>query len=431
VYLQGLPTNWLNALTWAVQVIGSKGHAFPCARCSVLCSSHLLCSRCPLACCPSCLHFDRDAEWHLGWECPACAIEALVRLSTPSEGEAKLAALIDTVFEAQGSRLRPSTWRLYHRCVDHVISLSQSHGIPVIPVLSQACAWGLASFLAHLRHLGFSWGQILHYSSAIRSLHLAWNFPDPFSTYPLLTSTMEGLKRMVGTRVNRKQGITLDMLLDILAYLRCSEIAYRAAGQHSNADIALTKQVIFIIAWAGMRRGAEMWLLKSGQMGLRRRHISFLRGSYVRLFIQSMKNDVYSEVYTVDLSWVTGSGIEIGATIVRYLGRYDASNLSPECPLFLQSHHKGGFYHTPGSVSSFASVVKDTLPLVFVEMRTFPQLLAKFSFHSLRRGGDSWAYRQGVPLKSIMSHGIWKSKQGITPYLISDLTQRLDVTRAM
>jgi hypothetical protein len=321
--------------------------------------------------------------------------------------------------------------------VEHIIAFSQTYGILVIPVLSQAQAWGLATFFAHLRHMGFSWGRICHYRSAIRSLHLAGRFPDPFISFPALSSTLEGLKRLVGMHVNRKFGLTIDMLIGILAFLKNSEEVYRSAGQTRNADVALRKQAILVLAFFFMKRGAECWLSRDGKMGLRRRHLSLFPGSHVRLEIQSMKNDVYGEGHTVDTCWVSGSGVLIGETLSRFLSRYDNCSLPPlsklneDSPLFLPVHPKGGYYHTPGAVSCFASVVKDVLPLVFPEFKSNTELLKRFSFHSLRRGGASWAYRQGVPLKLIMGHGIWRSKQGIAPYLIANMEQRLAVTRVM
>lgn len=79
----------------------------------------------------------------------------------------------------------------------------------------------------------------------------------------------------------------------------------------------------------------------------------------------------------------------------------------------------------------FASVVKDLLPLVFAKLRDNLPLLTLFSFHSLHRRGASLAYLQGVQLKLIMDHGIWRSKQGIAPYLIASMEQFLNVTRVM
>lgn len=157
----------------------------------------------------------------------------------------------------------------------------------------------------------------------------------------------------------------------------------------------------------------------------------------MRLVIQSMKNEVYSQGHTVDMMYVSGSGVEKGVTIKHYLASYDECSLPPlsklslETPLFLPSHPRGDFYFTPGLVSCFASVIKDVLPLVFAELAQQPAVLAHFSFHSLHRGGGSWAYRQGVQLKLIMGHWRWHSKQGIAPYLVADLNQRLGITLAM
>ena len=53
----------------------------------------------------------------------------------------------------------------------------------------------------------------------------------------------------MGMHVNRKFGLTIDMCIGILAFLKDSEVVYRSAGQTRNADVALRKQAILVLAF--------------------------------------------------------------------------------------------------------------------------------------------------------------------------------------
>eukprot|EP00961_Rhodomonas_salina_P159610 2149783-Rhodomonas_salina.1 len=76
-------------------------------------------------------------------------------------------------------------------------------------------------------------------------------------------------------------------------------------------------------------------------------------------------------------------------------------------------------------------MVVTALKVLFEDCLTNSYLVSWFLWHSLRRGGASWAFRNGVSLASVMRHGVWQSAGGIQPYIAVDLTSKLTVTLAM
>ncbi len=129
------------------------------------------------------------------------------------------------------------------------------------------------------------------------------------------------------------------------------------------------------------------------------------------------------------MAWVSGSGIPIGDVLQRYVARLRDSGIQDHeafvCPASAQ-----GFV-APALGSSFQNtrILRDGLARVYEEFgdRDFA---ARFSWHSLCRGGCQWAMQRGVDLELVRGHGIW-SVQGIQPYLGAGRLERLSVTARM
>ena len=136
------------------------------------------------------------------------------------------------------------------------------------------------------------------------------------------------------TPVVCKEGVTIVMILALLQHLESEETYWRARGMHNRADTALRRQSCIIVAFVGMRRGAECWLNESGGMGLRGGDIDLIAPSHVVLFVQSMKNDATAKGTEVVMAWVTSSGIRVGETLTRLLLRLRQCNIDLHGPLF-------------------------------------------------------------------------------------------------
>ena len=65
----------------------------------------------------------------------------------------------------------------------------------------------------------------------------------------------------------------------------------------------------------------------------------------------------------------------------------------------------------------------------------FPHLtkaeLADYSFHSLRRGGATWARGRGVPLGLVLAQGLWRTIDGARSYLVPSLEEQTLATSLM
>mmetsp|Transcript_30392 Transcript_30392/g.62654 ORF Transcript_30392/g.62654 Transcript_30392/m.62654 type:complete len:259 (+) Transcript_30392:341-1117(+) len=256
------------------------------------------------------------------------------------------------------------------------------------------------------------------------------DLPDPFEAHPRLRDLCEGLKKRITLCPRRKEGTTLPMIKTLLDFWRRSEEAYRKKGDTRMADTVLRHQVAVILGFCGMRRSSELGVSKDGSKGLRRSHVSYVRGSHVTLFIQSMKNDPYSGGNEVALVWLTSSGIPIGETLARYEARLDECGIPMDAPFLLPTAGKQGFVVPVGKVFNPTGCLKSGLKACFKECGDV-KLLGRFSWHSLRRGGASHAFRARLDQRLVMGHGLWRSEEGVRPYMAADLRGKLCVTECM
>jgi hypothetical protein len=330
--------------------------------------------------------------------------------------------------------LKPSTWNSYQRCMREMVLFMRRSGIIIFPVQEIYHARGMCLFFEHLRNTGTSWAKMAHFRSAIASASRSRDLPDPWKEWPRLQELTTGLSKEMKTPVVRKEGVTIIMVLALLKHLESEERYWRNLGRHSRADTALRRQGEIIVAFVGMRRGAECWLNESGGMGLRGGDIDLIAPSHVVLFVQSMKNDPTAKGTEVVLAWETSSGIRVGETLTRLLLRLRQCNIDLHGPLFCGTSHKGhGGFVKPAVGKAFreADILKTLLPRIYVECYRGSILLSRFSFHSFRRGGASWAFRVGAEFILVKGHGAWRSDAGVAPYMHANLDGKLSVTLAM
>jgi len=425
-----MPRPLKEAKAWAASEIAMKGQRHSCHLCSAKSTACLCCSTCDLAFCRPCLGLQPGVMWSLGFQCQTCIVEdaRLDPSRPPSQG---LTDLARSMLETLAASLKPATWALYQRCVADMLEFSRDNSVRLFPVDSQESVNGLSLFFEHLRTLGFSWARISHYRAAIRKLCSLGELPDPFEEHPRLRDLCEGLKKRITLRPRRKEGTTLPMITTLLDFWRRSEEVYRKKGDTRMADTVLRHQVAVILGFCGMLRASELGVSKDGSKGLRRSHVTYVTGSHVTLFIQSMKNDPYSGGNEVALVWLTASGIPIGETLARYEARLEECGIQMDAPYLLPTLGKQGFVvPTPGRAFNPTGCLKSGLKECFKECGD-AKLLGRFSWHSLRRGGASHAFRASLDQRLVMGHGLWRSEEGVRPYMAADLRGKLCVTKCM
>eukprot|EP00961_Rhodomonas_salina_P246077 3324874-Rhodomonas_salina.1 len=108
-----------------------------------------------------------------------------------------------------------------------------------------------------------------------------------------------------------------------------------------------------------------------------------------------MKNDSYARGHTVLLAWTTGSGIPVGETVQSYVRRLDESGIKGDEAFLCQATDKGFRVPEMGKAYSNSGIFRVLLRQVYEDVQDNDALASRFSWHSLRRGGATWATRCG------------------------------------
>mmetsp|Transcript_61521 Transcript_61521/g.127103 ORF Transcript_61521/g.127103 Transcript_61521/m.127103 type:complete len:247 (-) Transcript_61521:558-1298(-) len=243
-----------------------------------------------------------------------------------------------------------------------------------------------------------------------------------------------GLARELRRPVKRKEGLTIAMLLRILEYLEHRYNLYNGTANQRLADVALRDMAAVVVGFFAIRRGAELWVNRDRSMGLRRWHLTYVRGSHVTLFIQSQKNDPSGKGSEVVVAWVTGSGVRVGEILLRLEARLDECGIPRDAPLFCPTSHfsRGGFVvPAPGTEARFQNRLRLLLKQTYADLAADPEVLSRFSWHALRRGGAMHAFVKGAGKRLVMGQGGWRSEQGVAAYIAADLHTKLTVTHCM
>ena len=224
------------------------------------------------------------------------------------------------------------------------------------------------------------------------------------------------------------------MMLRMLSLLEARYLQYNGSSNQRIADVALRDMAALVVAYWGMRRGAELWMNRDWSMGLRRCHVTFVTDSHVTLFLQSMKNDPLGKGTEVVLAWVTGSGVRIGQILLLLQARLEECGIPSWGPLFCStsSFNKGGYLMPkPGSEATFQHRLRVLLKRTYRELAEDKEFLDRFGHHSLRRGGAENGFQKGIGKRLLMGHGGWTTEQGMQPYMAASLQQKLTIVWVM
>ena len=115
---------------------------------------------------------------------------------------------------------------------------------------------------------------------------------------------------------------------------------------------------------------------------------------------------------------------------MMYLAELQSNNISRDSPFFVPTSASGLFVPVEVSKTSrFNQIVKQLLHEYFPHLTTLQ--LSDYSFHSLQRGGGTWARSRGVPLGLVLAQGLWHSVDGARSYLVPSLEEQTLATVLM
>jgi len=412
--------SWSASLRWLHETVARAGRQLECMQCGELSAQQLLCDSCDLAICRTCLGVGPHALFSIGFTCVACAVTGLP-YSESAALKPQLRELHSARTRTLGARLKPGTWLLYQRCIADIQNFIVSTGFPVFPILSDHAAQMFTYFLQSLKQRGYSWGRIRLYRSAVTAFHrsipgISAESADPFRRFPILDLMWQGVHRSVNTVVVPRKPISGKVLVFMVKSLFASFQQFQVS-QPRQARLALRDALILCFGFFGMRRSAELFASADRQMGLLISDVKVIEGQRVDLFIRSMKNDTFAQGNHISLAWHTRSGVPLGLMTETYMSllRQDGVQ-SSSSPFFTPTSASGKFVPVPlGKSSRFNGIVKQYLQLFFPSLSKAD--LSRFSFHSLRRGGASFARLRGVALGLILRQGLWATLDGARSYI--------------
>ena len=295
------------------------------------------------------------------------------------------ASLDKEVLQYRSHSFAASTSKTYSTQLTTYMKFCAEMNIKLVP-LSQENLGRYIAFLS--RRLCFN--SVRQYLNIVRLVHLEANFNNPLENNWYVTSILKGVRRVKGDSSVQKLPITLDILKQIFTTLNL----------HSSFDRTF---------WAACLVG----------------FFSFFRKS--NLFVQShLLFDPSRNLCASDLS-LTADGAIITvrwSKVIQFRERALHVPLpkipnspfcpstallhltidSPPCnrPIPLFRYSWLGASNVPLTCSGFVCKLKECLSLIGLDT-------SKYSGHSFRRGGATFALQCGLPVDLIKVQGDWRS----------------------
>ena len=259
--------------------------------------------------------------------------------------------------------------------------------------------------------------SIPNYLNVVRLLHLQYGYPNPLED-PLFkhqkTLLMRGIKRINGERVTQKLPITPDVLHKMQCHL------------HLDSSFDATFWAACLVAFFSFFRKSNLLPPSTTEFDTKRH----LRQCDVRLFpwgiilvVRWSKTIQYRDrTLLVPVPKIAHSSLCPLSAVTRAFklaGVYQ-SNKSASAPAF--TYLEDGVLKTL-TYTTFTTKLKRTLDLCGYDS-------SRFSGHSFRRGGASFALHCGVPSDYIKLQGDWKST-AYERYLDHSLRYKLEAVKQM
>lgn len=368
--------------------------------------------------CPAC--FLSAAPWH-----PAAVHQALAGYMAGLRAE-----VTGRVEETCGNKL--SHLRRFRRFCQ-VKGLTAEHATPAAGPMNAALVTLFLSELAYGAgpEKAICGGTWENYLSTLNTWHVARGLA-PVTSWPEVAVKLEGWRRANGARganvITPKLPFTILMLKLALADLH---VRAQAAPPGSGLLFRCRRDAALLTF------GFFSLLRKSELAAARLRDLS-LAATYCVLRIPKAKADQLAKGHFQYFSYLTASGVDIGAILGTYLAELRAHNLdAADAPLFPHISRNGiarGVF-MPRKGEAITDVVRDVLSrmvqaaaAVGIQLVLDPALWAS---HSLRRGGLNHAIDCDISREARQVLGRWHGEDSQDDYIFWDATRRLAFTAAM
>ena len=320
-------------------------------------------------------------------------------------GEPPTPAVLDREVQVyQSLCFSDSTKRCYSAHLRSYTRFCNSTGVPLAPASSDT----LCRYVAFLARR-LSYNSIKQYLNIVRLLHLERGMANPLEGDFRLTTTLRGIRRHLGDRVQRKIPITPPLLLSLLGGLDIS--------QPTHACIWAAALLMFY----GMLRRGNVLVTSMKEFDPRkhlcRRDISFHRGGLAVCIRWSKTNQFRTTEMVIPYPRIKGHPLCPTQAV------FHALRLTEGAPMQGPALVLPGRNRHPLSPVTFVKTVKRIL-------HPHVQDISEVGGHSFRRGGACWALAKQVPIDTIRQLAGWSSNC-YTAYVLSDTSGIKKATEAM
>lgn len=269
-----------------------------------------------------------------------------------------------------------------------------------------ASEFHVACYLVHLTNMRKSASSLNEAFYAISWAHKLAGVKNPCES-DLVEKVKEGSLRSVGLNICKKEPITPHILFNL--------VTKYGTNSASLKDIRLV--CMCLLAYAGFLRYSEL-------ANLKRNHITFY-DSYVKLFLQASKTDVYREGREVVISYTYKLTCPV-IMLKRYLLMANIDETSTDFifrPLvFCKSVNAYKLRCGHLSYTTAREILLNALVSLGLDKKCF-------GLHSLRSGGATAVAATNIEDRLFKKHGRWKSDQAKDGYVKENLEKRLSVTK--
>ena len=256
----------------------------------------------------------------------------------------------------------------------------------------------------------YSFHRVKQVFYGVRWVHKLLSFKNPCKS-SLVISVHEAAKRILSKPIRKKEVITPYDLF---------RLAKKFGKDHKNLK-NMRVLTICVVGFAGFLRYNELANLRCCDI--------IFHKSYVKLFIESSKTDVYR-----DGSWVILAKTNSRTCPFKILQSYiKLLNTAPSSDGYifrgLTFYKKSRSYklrkaNKPLSYSAARKIVLDAFESIGLPKN-------RFGLHSLRAGGASAAANSGIPDRLFKRHGRWLSDRAKDGYIKDDIMSLLSVTQKL
>ena len=296
-----------------------------------------------------------------------------------------------------------STWRNLNSHIKIYLTFCEAVSSAPFPVTVKL----ITRYIAYLVSLGRVYGTILNHLSSIKHMHkflghdLTW---DSDYRYKLL---LRGVKRYLGTAVQRKAPITPRLLLRIVHLF------------DFDKPLHVAMWALFLVAFYSFLRKSNLVVDRAAQVSpkvLLRSDLCF-DASFAYLTVRASKTIQFQErLFCLPLPRIPGSLLCPVAALVNHL----RINQVPQDMHLFSVRYDSSLSHI--TYTHFSSFLARVIKAVGLDSTSY-------SPHSFRRSGATFAFEAKVPPELIKAQGDWCSHCSLIYLEKTDRLKRAAVTR--